>query len=621
MRTGASYKGWGVCSFTVWAPLLREVSLKIISPEHQLIPMLKDEKGYWKIIAENIFPGTLYYYRLNDTVDRPDPSSHHQPDGVHGPSEVVDHGAFDWEDSGWSGQNLEDYIIYELHVGTFTKEGTFDAIIPHVKYLKELGVTALELMPISQFPGARNWGYDGTYPYAAQNSYGGPDGLKRLINECHKQGLAVILDVVYNHLGPEGNYLGDYGPYFTDKYRTPWGDAINFDGPYSDDVRNFFIYNAVYWVTLYHVDALRIDAIHGIFDASARHFLRHLCSNVHKTVKILRRNIHIMAESDLNDVRVINPAEIGGYGLDAQWNDDFHHCLHTLITGESKGYYQDFGTINHLAKAYREGYVYSGQYSRYRKRAHGNSSKDRPCRQFIVFSQNHDQVGNRLPGDRLSRTQSIEKLKLAAGVVILSPFIPLLFMGEEYGETAPFQYFVSHSDAELIEAVRKGRSKEFEDFKWKGTMPDPQAEETFLLAKINTELHLYEKHKIIFEFYKHIIRMRKEILSSGNYRKNDIEIRSHKNEKTLFVKIFSESVQVFSIYNFSESTARIDINVPDCGWDKILDSSSKPWGGSGEISVPEIKKGEIDVTLKINAYSVVFYRSLTCARRTANKNE
>jgi maltooligosyltrehalose trehalohydrolase len=334
-------------------------------------------------------------------------------------------------------------------VGAYTKKGTFESIIPHLDELKKLGITAIELMPVAQFPGTRNWGYDGVYPYAVQNSYGGPEGFKRLVNACHGRGLALVLDVVYNHLGPEGNYLWDFGPYFTDRYKALWGFSINFDGPHSDDVRHYFIQNALYWVTEFHVDALRVDAVHAILDFSAEPFLEELASAVHDEAKRLNRRVYLIAESALNDTRVIRSREFGGYGLDAQWNDDFHHALHTVLTGERMGYYRDFGRLQDLAKALLEGFVYSGEYSPYRRRRHGNSSRDIPAHRFVVFSQNHDQVGNRMRGERLSELVCFERTKLAAGVMTLSPFIPLLFMGEEYGETAPFQYFVSHSDPDL----------------------------------------------------------------------------------------------------------------------------------------------------------------------------
>jgi len=333
---------------------------------------------------------------------------------------------FRWDDHLWEGIPLQAYVLYEIHVGTFTPEGTFDAVITHLDELKELGITAIELMPNAQFSGARNWGYDGVFPFAVQSSYGGPWGLKRLVNACHQKEVAVVLDVVYNHLGPEGNYLGDFGPYFTDRYRTPWGHAINFDGPHSDEVRRFFIENALYWITEFHIDALRIDAVHAILDFSAEHFLRELASAVNKRARSLNRRVYIIAESALNDTEVIRSRKLGGHGLDAQWNDDFHHALHTLLTKEEKGYYKDFGRFKHLVKAFSDGFVYSGEYSPYRGRRHGNSSRHIPADRFVVFAQNHDQVGNRMRGERLSSLVSFEGLKLAAGTVILSPYIPLL---------------------------------------------------------------------------------------------------------------------------------------------------------------------------------------------------
>ena len=407
--------------------------------------------------------------------------------GVHGPSEIIDP-RFPWEDDSWNGLPLSKYLLYELHVGAFTPDGTFKAIIPYLDYLLNLGITAVEIMPVAQFPGSRNWGYDGVYPYAAQNSYGGPDALKRLINACHLRGMAVVLDVVYNHLGPEGNYLWDFGPYFTDKYKTPWGPAINLDGPFSDEVRKFFIENALHWVTDFHIDALRVDAVHGMLDFSARHFLEELADVVHEQGERLARRVYVMSEGDLNDSRIIRSRDVGGYGLDAQWNDDFHHALHALLTHERSGYYGDFGELRHMIKALRDGFVYSGEYSAYRKRRHGNQSADLPARRFVVFCQNHDQVGNCAMGARLTQLVTMEGLKLAAGTVLLSPFIPLLFMGEEYGETSPFPYFVSHSDQSLVEAVRKGRREEFKAFEWPGEPPDPQAESTFMSAKVDHSL-------------------------------------------------------------------------------------------------------------------------------------
>jgi maltooligosyltrehalose trehalohydrolase len=450
MIPGAKLDKTHNCTFTVWAPARRRVELKLTphpldgkvgAGQEGLIEMelpgesaeAKETAGYWQLTVPDIQPGTRYFFQLDGSVTRPDPASNFQPEGVHGPSEVIDHGQFQWKDEKWKGIGLKDMIIYELHVGTFTPEGTFSAAIGRLSDLKELGINAVEIMPVAQFPGDRNWGYDGVYPYAVQNSYGGPDKLKELVNASHRAGLAVVLDVVYNHLGPEGNYLRDFGPYFTDKYQTPWGQAINFDGPYSDPVREFFIENALYWFRDYHIDALRLDALHAVFDMSAKHFLRELSERVAEFSKENGRRFYLVAESDLNDVRLIKPRSRGGYGLDAQWSDDFHHSLHALLTGEKKGYYQDFGSVRNLAKVFREGFVYTGQYSEHRKRRHGSKPKHRKARQFVVCIQNHDQVGNRMYGKRLSQLVGFESLKLAAGTVILSPYIPHLFMGEEYG--------------------------------------------------------------------------------------------------------------------------------------------------------------------------------------------
>ncbi|OPY78556.1 MAG: Malto-oligosyltrehalose trehalohydrolase [Syntrophorhabdus sp. PtaU1.Bin058] len=579
---GSHYQGHGKSVFTVWAPFAHEVSVKTDDAGARLIPMEKDPKGYWKTFVEDAFPGTLYLYRLNNELDRPDPVSHFQPHGVHGPSRIVDHGSFLWEDAHWKGILLPDYVIYELHVGAFTPEGTFEGIISRLPYLTDLGITAIELMPVAQCPGERNWGYDGTYPFAPQNSYGGPDGLKLLVNACHKAGIAVILDVVYNHLGPEGNYLGDFGPYFTDRYRTPWGDAINFDGPYSDEVRHYFISNALHWISRYHIDALRIDAIHGIFDFSARHFLQELAESVHVLSQELGRNVYVITESDLNDARVIEPHKNGGYGINALWNDDFHHALHTLITGESDGYYRDFGKLSHLVKAYREGFVYSGEYSVYRKRRHGNSSRRRPAEQFIVFSQNHDQVGNRRHGDRLSPKHSQERLKLAAAAVILSPFLPLLFMGEEYGETAPFNYFIHHSDAALIEAVKKGRSEEFSSFGWDGPMADPQAEGTFLASMLNIGLCSQGTHRMLYEFYKHLIDLRKTIPSLKNLSKKAMEVKGFTEDKVLFVRRWHKDEEILCFYNFNDRSVSVSPAIKKGTWERVLDSSSAEWGGMGQ---------------------------------------
>jgi maltooligosyltrehalose trehalohydrolase len=605
---GASFIGKEKVRFKVWAPLCDAVSVEIRSlKKPRIIGMEKDRLGYFAASVENICEEECYFYVLNNGSRYPDPASRFQPSGVHGPSAVINPIGFQWDDGSWQGLPFRDFDIYELHVGTFSREGTFESIIPYIDYIKELGITALELMPVAQFPGERNWGYDGVYPFAPQNSYGGHRGLKTLINKCHKKGLAVILDVVYNHLGPEGNYLANFGPYFTNKYKTPWGDAFNFDGPYSDEVRKFFISNALYWMTEFHMDAIRVDAIHGILDFSAKHFLQELAEAVHKQAELLGRNFYVIAESDLNDVRFINPVEIGGCGLDAQWNDDFHHSLHALITGEDNGYYQDFGKMEHLTKAIKEGFVYTGCYSKFRKRKHGNSSINRPPRQFIVFAQNHDQVGNRMSGDRPAQTQSFEKLKLAAGVFLLSPYIPLIFMGEEYGETAPFQYFVSHSDELLVEAVRKGRLEEFAAFEWEGDIPDPQAESTFLNSKINIRLGQHGRHKVLLDFYRELISLRKKTPSLSNLLKENMEVNEIE-ERILFVRRWFAEDDTFCIYNFDKRRRSITVTIPSGIWTKALDSSSKQWKGKGEAAAALIETGRSETEVSLHSYSFAVYK-------------
>jgi maltooligosyltrehalose trehalohydrolase len=587
--------------FVVWAPLASTIELHIVAPREQLLPLSEGEGGYFHGIVDALEPGTLYFYTIDRRKDRPDPASRFQPRGVHGPTQVIK-SHFPWTDQSWSGLSLPQYIIYELHVGTFTSEGTFDAVIPRLDELKELGITAVELMPVAQFPGSRNWGYDGVCPFAVQNTYGGPDGLKRLVNACHKKNLAVVLDVVYNHLGPEGNYLGDFGHYFSDRYRTPWGKAINFDGSDSDEVRRYFVENAIYWARECHIDALRLDAVHAIVDQSTYPFLAELAEAVHREVEQLNRPVYLMAESDLNDRRLIHPHEMGGYGLDVHWNDDFHHAVHAMLTGERTGYYQDFGRLDQLAKAFREGFVYSGEYSHYRRRRHGSSSHGIPPHHFVAFFQNHDQVGNRHSGDRVSHLVSFEALKLAAGVVILSPFIPLLFMGEEYGETAPFQYFVSHSDPDLIEAVRKGRTEEFSAFRWMGEPPDPQAEETFQRSKVDRELRLEGNHRLLLDFYRDLILMRKRVIALNGVE----ETLCYEKEKVLLVRLRGSCEGVVIVFHFGHAEAVTRLSWPIGTWRKELESADERWGGHGS-KAPSVVTGGEEVPLALAPLSLALY--------------
>lgn len=610
MRIGANYLGDGRCEFVVWAPLIRGISLKMVSPPERIIPMEQDRDGHWKRAVSEVYPKMSYLYRLEDEVERPDPASHFQPEGIHGPSQVVDHKEFNWEDEEWKGIQLSEMIIYELHVGTFTPEGTFDAAAARIADLKEMGVSAIEIMPVAQFPGGRNWGYDGTYPFAVQDSYGGPDGLKRLVNESHKRGVAVILDVVYNHLGPEGNYLWNYGPYFTAKYRTQWGEAINFDGAYSNGVRNFFIENALHWFENYHIDALRLDAVHSIVDVSARPFLQGLAERVKKFSEEKGRDFYLIAESDLNDSRVIKRQELGGYGIDAQWCDDFHHAIHTAVTAENRGYYIDFGSIHHLVTSLRDGFVYSGQYSKHRKMNHGNSSKEIPAEQFIIFSQNHDQVGNRMNGERLTSIVSFEALKLMAGMVLLSPYIPLLFMGEEYGEDAPFLYFVSHFDPDLIEAVREGRKEEFKAFGWRDEPPDPQSMDTFIKSKINWHKRVEGRHKVLLHFYKTLIRLRKSIPALSSLDKKSLDVCGLEDKKVILMRRWdsSKDSHAFCLFNFSKRDIRVSTILPatltETRSRKKLDSANNIWDGPGS-SLPDIMPPGKDDVMK--GESLVLY--------------
>lgn len=612
LQLGANIVHGNGVFFRVWAPEAEAISVRVLSGNRRRdIRLAKEPGGYFAGPVEDVCRGDRYFYVLDNMDHYPDPASRSQPEGVHGPSEVVDPEEFLWEDEEWEAMALEDFIIYEVHIGAFTVEGTFEAIVPHLDSLKDSGITAIELMPVAQFPGKRNWGYDGVYPYAPQNNYGGPEGLKRFVNAAHKKGLCVILDVVYNHLGPEGNYLHRYAQYFTDKYKTHWGAAVNFDGPYSDGVRHFFISNALYWISEYHIDALRLDAVHGILDFGARHFLSELREAVDLQAKSSGKNVFVIAESDLNDVRIINPPDMGGYGLDAQWNDDFHHSLHTLLTGERKGYYEDFGKVEHLAKAFREGFVYSGEYSAFRKRRHGNSSKDCSASKFVVFSQSHDQVGNRMLGDRLSRTHSFEKLKLAAGVVFLSPYIPQVFMGEEYAEIASFHYFIDHSDDALVQAIREGRKKEFASFEWEGDPPDPAALGTFSDSKLERELRNQGNHKILFEFYQELIRLRREIAPLRSLSKEAMEVVSFEEDKALFVRRWNNGDEVFSLFHFGEDIARVGIILPEGRWDRILESSSYRWGGNKNYAPEKIDSHGTQLTISCCSHGFVLYRMRT----------
>jgi maltooligosyltrehalose trehalohydrolase len=588
MSVGARYREKDKCDFCVWAPLAREMQVRLLDPPGKVCSMRRSEGGYWTCRVEGITPGSLYVFIIDGKEERPDPASFFQPEGVHGPSSVVDHNSFKWTDTSWRCMRPAEMIIYEVHCGTFSERGDLYGAADNLEYLRYLGVNAVELMPLSQFPGNRNWGYDGVYPYSVHSDYGGPGALKHFVDRAHSTGLAVILDVVYNHLGPEGNYLRRFGPYFTDKYKTPWGEAVNYDGPHSDAVRKYFIENALYWLDLYHIDGLRLDAIHGIYDTGAVKFLEELSRDTKAYARSSGKTVFLIAESDRNDPEVIRPFSAGGMELDAQWCDDFHHSIHAMLTGEDDGYYKDFGDISHLVKAFREGYVFSGQYSEFRKRRHGAYAGDMPPSKFVVFDQNHDQVGNRKKGSRLSTLVSFEELKLAAGCVLLSPYIPLLFMGEEYAEKAPFNYFISHGDRDLVEAVRKGRREEFRSFGWNGQIPDPEDISTFTASKIDISGKDSDNGGSMFALYRELISIRKRMYNIEELRRKDITVIDEADNKLFSVSFPGKKGLLCSIFNFSKRDLTYRKAVAPGTMKRILDSSDVKWGGPGSSAEGEI---------------------------------
>jgi len=586
MRVGAFFQK-NKCHFNVWAPFKNSVNLRLNGKD---VPMKKIDTEYWSVSLP-LKGEEKYYYNVDGKI-RPDPASKFQPEGVHGPSQVINDN-FSWEDKKWKAPKLRELIIYELHVGTFTKEGTFKAIISKLEYLKKIGINAIEIMPVAQFPGDRNWGYDGVYPFAVQNSYGTPKDFKALVNECHKKGIAVILDVVYNHLGPEGNYFRDFGPYFTDKYKTPWGCALNFDDSYSDGVRNYFINNALYWLEEFHIDGLRLDAVQTIFDTSARPFLQELAEIVEKRYP----NKYLIAESNLNKSSFIKSRRAGGYGLDAEWLDDFHHSLHAYITDEKHGYYIDYGKLKQIAKCINKGHVYDGIYSMSRKCTYGDSSGNLDKEKFVVFIQNHDQVGNRVVGERLSKLVDFAGLKTSAGLMLCSPFVPLLFMGEEYGETTPFFYFTNHSDKELGKAVKEGRKNEFKEFDWKEEPPDPQSHKTFNRSKLDWKKINNEKQKKMLEFYKDLIRLRKNKKFGGE---NKTKATSYENKGLITISYGSG---VFVVFNLGEQSTEFYLKG---NYRKIFDSEDEKYNGRGS-DCPKIIKNAKNIKFQKRSF-IVFER-------------
>ena len=601
---GVNFNNGDEAEVVVWAPKATILSL-VIDGEEEPLQMHPAEYGYWKLITPILKKGSRYKFQINNAGTYPDPASTSQPAGVHNSSEAIDLTEFEWTDSTWNNPPLDDYIFYELHTGTFSQKGTFEGIEEKLSYLKELGITAIEIMPIAQFPGERNWGYDGVFPFAVQHSYGGAKALQQLVNACHNIGLAVVLDVVYNHLGPEGNYLDNYGNYFTNKYHTPWGKAVNFDDAWCDGVRHYFIENVLMWFRDFHIDALRLDAVHAIKDFSPKHILEEIKEKVDELVEATGKKHYLIIETDLNDNGYINPIEQHGLGMDAQWLDDFHHALRVTAVNEHTGYYQDFNGIHHLAKSYTDAYVYDGMYSAHRKKIFGVKASENEGKQFVVYSQNHDQVGNRMLGERTSQLVSIEMQKVMAGAVLISPYLPMLFMGEEYGEANPFLYFVNHTDDELTHAVSQGRKKEFAEFYPNDEAPDPNAPETFLKSKLQWDAINAQPQQLLFNYYKQFIALRKSVPALHIADRKNIKVIVMEEQQLLVVERKNNTETVICLLNFSKKVQAYSIGAVINDWVKIIDSASAEWNGPGEIAPASIKTG----TIVLQPESIVLYQS------------
>ena len=574
-----------MAEFRVWAPKARVADVEIGGKART---MTQRDGGWWVLDLPEVGPGTDYAFRVDGSEPLPDPRSPRQPRGVHGPSRTVDHGSFKWTDREWRGVHLPSAVLYELHVGTFSPEGTFEGAIKRLDHLVELGVTTVELLPVAQFPGERNWGYDGVLLFSPHESYGGPNGFKRFVDACHKRGLGVVLDVVYNHLGPEGNHLGRFGPYFTGFYATPWGQAVNFDQRGSHEVRRFVIDNALQWLRDYHVDGLRIDAVHSIVDTSAVHVLEELAVEVEELAAEVGRPLWLIAESDLNDPRVIRGREVGGFGIDAQWSDDFHHALHAVLTGETNGYYEDFGSLDDLADALEEAWVYAGRYSPHRDRIHGRPHGGLPGWKFLAYLQNHDQVGNRAIGDRIHHTVALGRVKVGAALYLLSPFVPMLFQGEEWATSAPFQYFTSHEDSELGRAVAQGRRSEFASFGWKAEdVPDPQDPATFERSKLPWKELKRQPHAEVLEWYRSLIALRRATPDLSDGRLDLVRVRADESAGTLVV----ERGLITIAANLGVDEQKVD--VADRGTTPLL------------VSDPAIETGPRGVTLPPDSVAVL----------------
>ncbi|HKU44684.1 MAG TPA: malto-oligosyltrehalose trehalohydrolase [Polyangiales bacterium] len=558
-------------AWKIWAPKARELEVVVNGRPR---PAERQADGSWR--ADTPPLEADYQLRIDGQL-RPDPRSRFQPDGVHGPSRwVADEYA--WHDESFRAVPLSAAVIYELHVGTFTPEGTFQAAIARLPHLKQLGVTHVELMPVAAFPGRQGWGYDGVALYAPHAAYGSPRDLKRLVAACHELGLAAILDVVYNHLGPDGNYLGEFGPYFSERHKTPWGAAVNLDDAGSDEARRFFIDNARMWLREYHFDGLRLDAVHALYDQSAVHFLEQLASEVAELSAALHKPLCVIAESDLNDPRLVRSRDAGGYGLCAQWSDDFHHAVHSLLTGEQSGYYADFGSVELLARTLKRGYAYDGTFSEFRGRSHGRPLGEVSGHRLLGYIQNHDQIGNRARGERIGHLVSPGKLRIGAALVFTAPFVPMLFQGEEWNASAPFQYFTDHQDPKLAEAVRQGRRAEFAAFGWTPEdVPDPQDAATFRRSVLDwTELER-PQHAEVLAWYSALARLRAQTPELLDGRFDRVSLEWDESKRYLVMQRGPITLQA----NFGESP----VVLPRPNGQPVLSFPEQPTGDASTVAL------------------------------------
>ncbi len=568
--------------FHVWAPLPKKVAVQVNGVAYPMEG--PDTRGYWKAQVEAAQCGDLYGYLVDeDPIPCPDPRSFWQPEGVHKLSRLYDQKEFTWTDGHWRGVPFASAVLYELHIGTFTQAGTFDAAIERLGYLQELGITHVEVMPVSEWAGDRGWGYDGVDMFAVTQHYGGPDAMKRFVDACHKHQIGVILDVVYNHFGPVGNYTGKFGPYITDRHRTPWGDAINFEREGSDEVRRFFLDNALMWFRDYHCDGLRLDAIHEIMDRSAVHFLEQLSAQVENLSATIGRRLFLIAESDLNDPKIVRSIEANGYGMSAQWSDDFHHSLATIIFTDPghKGYYDDFGAMESLAKAIKDVFVFDGQYSKFRDRSHGRPVDNLSAHHFVNFLQNHDQIGNRAFGDRIQETIGLPRTKVALGLVMMAPYIPMLFMGEEYAASTPFLYFADHEDPEMAKLVSEGRKREFADFGFDGAeIPNPEDPDVFQRSKLNwAEVHEGE-HEGMYQWVKALIRIRRSSNCLNDGDRGHLRVSFSEEQRSLRM----DRGQVSVLLNLGDKPATFELT-PEHKLLLALDPEQTMMKGS-KVSLP-----------------------------------